>query len=72
MNSLIADPINYLKTQSDDKIAEILRKASSEYYKGTPIISDDIFDIVKDYFEKKNPKHPVLKEIGAPTYGDKV
>ena len=72
MNSLIEDPINYLKTLSDDKIAEILRKASYEYYKGTPIMSDDIFDIVKDYFQKKNPKHPVLKEIGAPTYGDKV
>ena len=72
MNSLIEDPINYLKTLSDDKIAEILRKASYEYYKGTPIMSDDIFDIVKDYFKKKNPKHPVLNEIGAPTYGDKV
>ena len=72
MNSLIEDPINYLKTLSDDKIAEILKKASYEYYKGTPIMSDEIFDIVKDYLKKKNPKHPVLKEIGAPTYGEKV
>jgi NAD-dependent DNA ligase len=72
MNSLIEDPIKHLKTLSDDKIAEILKKASYEYYKGTPIMSDEIFDIVKDYLQKKNPKHPVLKEIGAPTYGEKV
>ena len=66
------NPIDFLKTKTIDEIAEILRKASFEYYKGTPIITDDIFDIVKDYLEKKDPKNPVLKEIGAPTYGEKV
>jgi len=72
MNKLSEDPVNYLKTKTNDEIAEILRKASFEYYKGTPVITDDIFDIVKDYLEKKDPKNPVLKEIGAPTYGEKV
>jgi|UniRef100_A0A6C0IFZ9 NAD-dependent DNA ligase len=72
MNKLSEDPVNYLKTKTNDEIADILRKASFEYYKGTPIITDDIFDIVKDYLEKKDPTNPVLKEIGAPTYGEKV
>jgi len=72
MNKLSEDPVHYLKTKTNDEIAEILRKASFEYYKGTPVITDDIFDIVKDYLEKKDPKNPVLKEIGAPTYGEKV
>lgn len=72
MNKLSEDPVNYLKTKTNDEIADILRKASFEYYKGTPLITDDIFDIVKDYLEKKDPKNPVLKEIGAPTYGEKV
>jgi len=72
MKALSSNPLEFLKTKTNDEIAEILRKASFEYYKGTPVITDDIFDIVKDYLEKKDPKNPVLKEIGAPTYGEKV
>jgi NAD-dependent DNA ligase len=72
MSNLTKDPISYLKTLNNDAIADILRKASFEYYKGNPIISDDIFDIVKDYLEKKDPANPVLKEIGAAVPGEKV
>jgi len=72
MEKLIENPIPYLEKKTDDEIASILRKASFEYYKGTPILTDDIFDIVKDYLQKKNPKHPVLQEIGAETFGEKV
>jgi len=72
MNLLTKDPLPYLKTLNNDAIAEILRKASFEYYKGNPIISDDIFDIVKNYLTTKDPNNIVLKEIGATAPGEKV
>ena len=69
---LSENPIPILESKTEDEIANILRKASFEYYKGSPVLTDDIFDIIVDYLQKKNPKHPVLKEIGAETFGKKV
>ena len=65
--TLSENPMIYLETQTKDQIATLLKHASSKYYEGSPVITDDIFDIVKDYLEKKDPSNPVLKEIGAPT-----
>ena len=68
---LSENPLAFLKTQTHEQIANLLRHASSKYYEGTPVITDDIFDIVKDYLTKENPSNPVLSEIGAPV-GSKV
>jgi NAD-dependent DNA ligase len=72
MKRLSENPIPVLETKTEDEIAAILTKASFQYYKGSPIFTDEIFDIIKDYLQKKNPKHPVLEQIGAETYGEKV
>jgi len=69
---LSKDPIPYLEAHDIEKAAKLLKQASFEYYKGTPIITDDIFDIVKNYIQKKDPSHPVLSEIGAEAPGEKV
>ena len=69
--TLSENPMFYLETQTNDQIANLLKDASSKYYEGSPVITDDIFDIVKDYLEQKDPSNPVLSEIGAPV-GSKV
>jgi len=69
---LSKDPIPYLEAHDIEKAAKLLKEASFEYYKGTPVITDDIFDIVKNYIQNKDPKHPVLNEIGAEAPGEKV
>ena len=69
---IIEDPVNYLKTLSTDQIAKFVSEASFEYYKGTPIVSDDIFDIMKNILKERDPENPVLDEIGAPAPGEKV
>lgn len=66
------NPVKYLESHSNEKIAKLLREASDQYYKGTPVISDDIFDIMKNYLTTHDPTNPVLKEIGAPAFGEKV
>lgn len=49
------------------KIAMQLERAADAYYnKGSPLMSDDAFDALKDELEKLDPKHPFLKKVGAP------
>lgn len=69
---LSENPVEYLESHSNEKIAKLLREASDKYYSGTPVISDDIFDIMKNYLTKHDPSNPVLNEIGAPVHGEKV
>jgi len=69
---LSENPIPYLEKQNTETIAKLLRDASYKYYEGNPVISDDIFDIMKNYLTSHDPSHPVLKEIGASAPGEKV
>lgn len=64
--NLIKDPIATLSKLEDNDIATLIQKANYEYYNSTePLFSDDIYDIIKDYLESRNPHHPILKSIGA-------
>lgn len=69
---LSENPIEYLKNHDTTKIAKQLKEASFQYYKGTPVITDDIFDIMKNYLIEHDPKNPVLEEIGAVPPGEKI
>ena len=71
VKSLTENPIPFLETQTTEEIASLLRNAAAEYYKGAPVITDDIFDIARNYLATRDPAHPVLQEIGAPA-GTKV
>ena len=69
---LSENPIPYLEKQSTETIAKLIKEASYKYYEGNPVISDDIFDIMKNYLSSREPNHEVLKEIGASAPGEKV
>ncbi|QIG60209.1 DNA ligase [Dishui Lake large algae virus 1] len=68
------NPEAVLTKMSPDDIASIIMMASDAYYnKGKPLVSDDMYDLVVDYLKKKDSKHPILQQIGAPiAQGDKV
>ena len=47
--------------------------ANETYYNSsTPVLSDNQFDIIKEFLEKKDPKNMALKEVGAPVGRKKV
>lgn len=69
---LSQNPIPALETMSTEEIQAVLKEASFEYYKGNPVLSDDIFDIIKNYLAKRDPANPFLSEIGAVAPGQKV
>ncbi len=65
-NRIIADPINVLKTLSNKQIVEVLEKADEAFFNTSiTLLSDDIYDMVKDFLRKKDPKNAYLKKVGA-------
>lgn len=60
------DPEGTLKSLQVEEIIELIQHANHQYYnKGTPLVPDQIFDIVKEYLAEIEPGHPVLYNIGA-------
>jgi len=59
---------------SANQLEKILRELSDAYYnKGESLLSDEIFDYLKDTLEKKDSNNSFLQEIGAPvTIGEEV
>jgi len=56
-----------------DPVIELLQTANNAYYNGSsPIMSDVLYDKLKDAFEEKFPKHPLLTNVGAPITKSKV
>ena len=45
----------------------MIRLASLNYYNEQPIVSDNVFDILKEYGQKQFPNNPCFDEVGAPT-----
>lgn len=61
---------NTVATMSVDEMASLLQEASDAYYNtGTTMMSDELFDKLKDELEKRNPEHPFLQQVGAPVQG---
>ena len=62
-----------LDTLSEKELEDILVKANDLYYNKPDkvILSDEQFDIIKEYFAEKYPDHPFLKVVGAPIIGKK-
>jgi len=72
IDQLRKNTLDTLKNLSEDEIATIIQKANYSYYNSdTPLFSDNLFDIIKDYLENLNPNHPILKNIGSTGDGDK-
>jgi NAD-dependent DNA ligase len=55
-----------LKTLSIKQIVDVLEAADDAFFNTSiTLLSDDIYDIVKDYLRKKDPKNAYLKKVGA-------
>lgn len=53
-------------------LAKIIKYASDKYYNTqTSVISDEMFDFIRDVLQERSPNNKVLKQIGAPVT-DKV
>jgi DNA ligase (NAD+) len=66
-NLLLKNPTEYLKQFSVEEIIEFLEYANQQYYNtNEPLFDDDMFDFIKEYAKKLDPKNPFFKTVGAP------
>jgi DNA ligase (NAD+) len=73
IKDLTDDPYKYGNTLTIHNLEKLLRKLSYSYYNTKkPLVNDDVFDILKELLEKRDPKNPFLREIGAPISKNKV
>jgi DNA ligase (NAD+) len=70
-NKLIEEFINngksYLETLSEEQLSAIIVEANRAYYTlSKPLLSDNQYDIIKEYIEAKYPANIAIAQIGAP------
>jgi NAD-dependent DNA ligase len=58
--------ISVLEKLNENQLASMLREANKAYYNQEPFMTDNEYDIVKEFMEKKYPSNQVMNEIGAP------
>ena len=64
--------IGILEALNEAELVKMIDTASEQYYNENPLLTDNEFDIVKEYTDKKYPKNTALEKIGADVKGKKV
>lgn len=64
--------ISVLESLNEKLLTDIIRIANSKYYNQTPIMTDNLYDIIKEYIEQKYPNNIAITEIGAEVERNKV
>jgi DNA ligase (NAD+) len=66
------DGISVLEQLSEKELSELLREANKAYYNEEPFLTDNQYDIIKEYIEIKYPTNTAVHEIGAQVDRNKV
>ena len=73
INKISIDPYSVSKKISNQQLAKVIEYANDKYYNSDDeIITDEIYDILREQLIKRDPKNPILKKIGAPILVNKV
>ncbi len=62
---------NLLNTLSIKQISDLIQNSNHFYHEeGKPILSDQVYDQIKDYLSSKDPTNPILSQVGSEIKGD--
>ena len=65
MISTLSEAKQFLDKYNESQIVSFLTKCDNSYHSsGTNLVSDDIYDYIKDTFTERHPDNPYLKNIG--------
>ena len=57
--------VSVISSASIDELADAIKQANIAYHDNdAPIVTDDVYDAIKEQLEKLAPDHPILKEVG--------
>lgn len=66
INDVQKDPLAFIEKSKKKDIIDLLKKADDAFFKsGSTLLTDDIYDLIKDYVRNKYPKDAYLKRVGA-------
>ena len=72
INDFKQNGISVLEKLNENQLDSIIHAANSLYYNDEPVMTDNQYDIVKEYIEKNYPNNAAIKEIGAEVERNKV
>ena len=72
INDFKKNGIKVLESLNEKQLSDIIRESNKAYYNEEPIMTDNEYDIVKEYIEKRYPQNTIIKAIGAPIERNKV
>lgn len=65
LENLKSNPKGYLSKLSESLLVKLIQDLNYSYYiDGKSLLTDEMYDYVKEELQNRNPKHPILKEIG--------
>ena len=64
--------ISVLEKLNEKELIDIIRVSNSKYYNDSPVMTDNQYDIVKEFIEHKFPNNVAVNEIGAEVERNKV
>jgi NAD-dependent DNA ligase/DNA polymerase/3'-5' exonuclease PolX len=71
-NEFKKNGISVLEQLNENQLSAILREANKAYYNQVPFMTDNEYDIVKEFIEAKYPSNTAVKQIGAQVERNKV
>lgn len=66
LNNFKKNGISLLETLPENTLSSMIKASNAYYYNEIPLLSDNEYDILKDYTEKKFPDNKEVKAVGAP------
>lgn len=57
---------DYLLTKTENTLSHMIRLANAAYYNQKPILTDNEYDILKEFILNKFPENIAVQEVGAP------
>jgi hypothetical protein len=64
--------ITVLEQLNEKQLGDIIKLANKKYYNDVPLMTDNQYDIVKEFIEQKFPINAAIHEIGADVERNKV
>ena len=62
----------FLQSLTEKELENMVETATKAYYNEKPLITDNQFDIVKEFTEREYPTNKVITQVGAPIEKNKV
>jgi len=73
ITQLSLEPYKIGKDLSIEELVHVMKISCEKYYNtNNPIFSDEVYDILNELLQERDPENPFHKQVGAPVYGKKT